>query len=105
MKQMNKKGQVGGIMNAFYALMFMAVAIVVVIIIQAFGADFVTSQQANFVANTSAYNITAVGLTSISDLSSGTGDVTNVGIITIVLALLVSLIGIFGYMGYNQIRQ
>lgn len=92
-------------MNGFYALMFMAVAIVVVIIINAFGADFVTNQQDNFVENTTAYNITATGLTSMDSLAEGTGDVTDVGIITIVLALLVSLIGIFGYMGYKNMGQ
>lgn len=104
MKEMNKnkKGQVGGIQAGFYALMFMAVAIVVVVIINAFGADFVTDQQADFTTGGSAYNITATGLDSLETLAEGTDDVTDVGIITIVLGLLVALIGIFGWVGYNK---
>lgn len=93
----NKKGQVGGIQAGFYALMFMAVAIIVVVIINAFGADFVTDQQSDFTANGAAYNITVGGLTSLQTLSDGTEDVTDVGIITIVLALLVALVGLFGW--------
>jgi hypothetical protein len=99
-----KKGQVGGIQAGFYALMFMAVALVVVVIINAFGADFVQDQQDDFTANTAAHNITASGLTSLQTLSDGTEDVTDVGIITIVLGLLVALIGIFGWYGYNKMR-
>jgi len=98
----DKKGQVGGIQMGFYALMFMAVAIVVVVIINAFGADFVQGQQDDFTADTKAYNITDQGLDSLETLSEGTDDVTDVGIITIVLGLLVALIGIFGWVGYNK---
>lgn len=101
----NKKGQLGGIQAGFYALMFMAVAIVVVVIINAFGADFVTAQQADFTASGAAYNVTVQGLNSLDTLASGTGDVTDVGIITIVLGLLVALIGVFGWAGYNRMRQ
>lgn len=43
-----KKGQVGGIQNGFMALMFIAVALVVVIVINAFGADFTNDQQDDF---------------------------------------------------------
>lgn len=43
-----KKGQVGGIQAGFYALMFVAVALVVVVIINAFGADFTSDQQDDF---------------------------------------------------------
>jgi predicted negative regulator of RcsB-dependent stress response len=100
----NKKGQLGGIQAGFFALMFMAVAIVVVVIINAFGADFVTTQQADFTAASSAYNVTVSGLQSLETLSEGTGDVTDVGIITIVLGLLVALIGVFGWAGYQRMR-
>ena len=100
----NKKGQLGGIQAGFFALMFMAVAIVVVVIINAFGADFVTTQQADFASTTIAYNVTADGLASLETLSEGTGDVTDVGIITIVLGLLVALIGVFGWAGYQRMR-
>lgn len=41
----SKKGQVAGIQSGFLALMFVAVALVVVIIVAAFGADFVTNQK------------------------------------------------------------
>lgn len=144
----NKKGELAGIQNGFLALMFMAIAIVVVIIISAFGADFVTNQKqalceqepyatyydgqcyvcdatyASFnstarncyeTANsthyggaslgTTATNVTQVGLESMNNLSEGTGDVTDVGVITIVLSLLVSLIGIFSYMGYKKLNE
>lgn len=96
----NKKGQVAGIAGAFYALMFAAVAIVVVVIIQAFGADFVTTQQADFTASGAAYNVTVLGLDAVDTLAQGTGDVTDVGVIYIVLLLLVSLIGVFAGVGY-----
>lgn len=109
-----KKGQLGGIQAGFFALMFMAVAIVVVVVINAFGGDFVEGQQAEFVTDTAGcnstdvsscglgYNITGAGLVSLQTLADGTDDVTDVGIITIVLGLLVALIGIFGWVGYSK---
>ena len=64
---MNKKGQVAGIANAFSALMFSGIAIVVTVIIVAYGAKFTDGQLDDFneaacSANTDGftnYNVTS----------------------------------------------
>lgn len=48
----SKKGQLGGIQNGFLALMFMAVAIIVVVVIAAFGSDYTDSQRVDFCTGT-----------------------------------------------------
>lgn len=126
MKQ-SKKGQVGGIQAGFYALMFIAIALIVAVIINAFGAEYVDEVQddegtracaarsdgftnynstsklcynstfSTSAVGTASWNITGQGLTTQIALSDGTEDVTDVGIITIVLMLLVALVGLFGW--------
>ena len=114
-RKMNKKGQgINSLTNGFFALMFMAVAIVVVVVINTFGADFVTDQQSAYVTGAAgcnstdvsscgaAYNISVAGLDAQLALGEGTEDVTDVGIITIVLALLIGLVTLFGVMGFRR---
>lgn len=48
----SKKGQVGGIQGGFYALMFMAVAIIIVVVVNSFGTEFVDEQRADFCTGT-----------------------------------------------------
>lgn len=126
----SKKGQVSGIAGSFYALMFMSIAIIVTIIISAFGTDYTNSKQDDFgVAACAAsggtytsynstsklcynssgstttvpghsFNITGLGVDDLGTLAGGTGDVTDVSIIVIVLTLLISLIGVFAGISY-----
>ena len=44
----NKKGQLSAIQGGFYALMFMAVAVVLVVILNSFGAKFVSDKKDGF---------------------------------------------------------
>ena len=146
MRMQTKKGQLGGIQSGFMALMFMGIAIVVTVIITAFGAEYTDNQRVAFCTGSAlinyddgncytcsaafpnnnntgntcynstgsteartlyrpaAYNVTLNGLDSYENLSEGTGDVTDVGIITIVLGLLVALIGVFGWAGYQRMQ-
>ena len=92
-----KRGQLGAVQGGFYALMFMAVAVIVVTILNAFGAKFVADKQADFTTGSARYNITVSGLNAQKTLADSTGDVSDVGGISIILTLLVGVIGVFGY--------
>lgn len=91
----NKKGQIQG---AIYQLIFLAIGLVVVGVVVAFGADFVSDQQAGFTADSTAYNATQESLNAMSDVGEGQGTVTTVGILAVVIGLLLGVVALFGFL-------
>lgn len=91
----NKKGQV---QSAIYQLIFLAIGLVVVGVIVAFGANFISDQQATFTVDSTAYNATQDSLNAMQDVGEGQGTVTTVGILAVVIGLLLGVVALFGYM-------
>lgn len=103
----NKKGQIQSGINQ---LIFLAVGLVVVGVIVAFGSSFVYDNQQTFVPNTAgcnatartscgfAYNVSETSLSAMGDVSEGQGTVTTVGILAVVIGLLLGVVALFGFM-------
>jgi ABC-type proline/glycine betaine transport system permease subunit len=91
----NKKGQV---QNGIYQLIFLAIGLVVVGVVVAFGAKFISDQQADLTAGTTAYNATVESLGAMQDVAEGQGTITTVGILAVVIGLLLGVVALFGFM-------
>jgi hypothetical protein len=92
-----KKGQVsGGIVGTFAAVIGIAFILLILGIFQAYSADIVTDVQADFDANSYAYNISEDNLAANDNLSEKQGTLTNIAIAVVIISLLLIAAAVVG---------
>lgn len=88
MKSMTKKGQMAwaGILTGG------AVAVLVVVMIVAFGLQFLTDTQSTFTTNSAAYNAVGDGVTGLSRFTDNIGTIALAVVLLAVIGLVIGLV-------------
>lgn len=86
---MQKKGQVGGWATI---LTGGAIAVLVVVMVVAFGLQFLTDTQTNFATNSAAYNATGDGITGLSKFTDNIGTIALAVVLLAVIGLVIGLV-------------
>jgi hypothetical protein len=115
---MDKKGQV---QQGVFQLLYLAIGILVVGIVVAYGATYLQSEQTDILNDVKAascglnasggtagaiqftkcpaeYNATVQSLNAMQDVGEGQSTITTVGILAVVIALLLGVVALFGFM-------
>lgn len=94
MQKLDKKGQVSNtILGVFTTVGAIAVILVVITMVMAYGADITEDVRDDQTTNGSAYNISDSGLSNITTLSNKNATFVKVGAAALVLLMIVAAFG------------
>ncbi len=87
-KTLGKKGALGG---PLAALVYGAIAVLVVVMVVAFGQQFLVTTQGSFTTNSAAFNSTTQGITGLGTFSSNIGTIALALVLLVIIGLLIGV--------------